>query len=79
MTRAEPPLAVPPMNALPSAHQLVEHAIPRPIDRPDCPVRPRFVVSDEAAVTNACDRPQRRSLEYVPTVLTGLPSSERAF
>jgi hypothetical protein len=35
MTRAEPPLAVPPMNALPSAHQLVEHAIPRPIDRPD--------------------------------------------
>ena len=40
MTRAEPPLAAPPMNALPSAHQLVEHAIPRPIDRPDCPARP---------------------------------------
>jgi hypothetical protein len=31
MTPAERPLAIPPMNALPSAHQLVEHAIPRPI------------------------------------------------
>jgi hypothetical protein len=37
--RAEPLLAVPPMNALPSAHQLVEQAIPHPIDRPDCPAR----------------------------------------
>jgi len=79
MTRAEPPLAVPPMNALPFAQQLVEQAIPRPIDRPDCPARPRFVVSDEAAVTNDGDRPQRRSLEYVPTVLIDPPSSERAF
>ena len=37
------------------------------------------VVSDEAAVTNAGDRPQRRSLENLPTVLIDPPSSERAF
>ena len=36
MTRAEPPLAADERSAIrpPSAHQLVEHAIPPPIDRP---------------------------------------------
>jgi hypothetical protein len=29
-------------------------------------------------VSNAGDRPQKRSLKYVPAVLIGPPSSERA-
>jgi hypothetical protein len=39
----------------------------------------RVLVVQGMPVTNAGYRPQRRSLEYVPTVLTGPPSSERAF
>jgi hypothetical protein len=53
-------------------------AIPRPIG-PRLSGSTTVVGSDEAAVTNAGDRPQRRSLEYVPTVLIEPPSSERAF
>jgi hypothetical protein len=79
MTRAEPPLAVPPMNALPSPPPTRRTRDPAPDRPPRLPGSTTVVVSDEAAVTNAGDRPQRRSLEYLPTVLIDPPSSERAF